>query len=117
MLIRFLPALFFLAMFSGLHAFAQQGPSTNPDNPTAAIPDQAQAKAAPSEEDQAASLQKAVQNPVASLISVPLQNNANFSYGPFNRTQDILNLEPVIPIKLTENWNLINRIIQPLVWQ
>jgi hypothetical protein len=75
------------------------------------------AGAAPSEASATEALQKAVQNPVASLISVPLQNNANFSYGPFNRTQDVLNLEPVIPIKLSENWNLITRIIQPIVWQ
>jgi hypothetical protein len=73
--------------------------------------------AGPSEESATEQLQNAVQNPVASLISVPLQNNANFSYGSFNRTQNILNLEPVIPFKLTENWNLIARIIQPIVWQ
>ena len=73
--------------------------------------------AAPSDQSATEALQKAVQNPVASLISVPLQNNANFSYGPFNRTQDVLNLEPVIPIKFSENWNLITRIIQPIVWQ
>ena len=73
--------------------------------------------AASSEASATEALQKAVQNPVASLISVPLQNNANFSYGSFNRTQDVLNLEPVIPIKLSENWNLITRIIQPIVWQ
>jgi hypothetical protein len=65
----------------------------------------------------AQALQKAVQNPVASLISVPLQNNLNLSYGPYNRTQDVLNFQPVIPVKLGENWNLINRIIQPIVWQ
>jgi hypothetical protein len=73
--------------------------------------------AGPSEESATEQLQNAVQNPVASLISVPLQNNANFSYGSFNRTQNVLNLEPVIPLKLTENWNLIARIIQPIVWQ
>lgn len=71
----------------------------------------------PSEDAQAEALQKAVQHPVASLISVPLQNNANFSYGPYNRTQDVLNIQPVIPVRLSENWNLIARIIQPLVWQ
>lgn len=80
-------------------------------------PSASAAGAASSAEAQADALQKAVQNPVASLISVPLQNNANFSYGPFNRTQDVLEIEPVIPIKLSENWNLIARIIQPLVWQ
>jgi hypothetical protein len=63
------------------------------------------------------SLQKAVQNPVASLISVPLQNNTNFGYGPFNRTQDVLNIQPVIPINISKDWMVISRIIQPLVWQ
>lgn len=54
---------------------------------------------------------------MASLISVPLQNNANFSYGSFNRTQDVLEIEPALPVKLSDIWNLIARIIQPLVWQ
>ena len=62
-------------------------------------------------------LQKATQNPVASLISVPLQNNTNFGIGPYNRTQDVLNIQPVIPVSLTQNWNLITRVIQPIVWQ
>ena len=56
--------------------------------------------AAPSEASATEALQKAVQNPVASLISVPLQNNTNFDYGPFNRTQDVLNIQPVIPINI-----------------
>lgn len=63
------------------------------------------------------SLQKATQNPVASLISVPIQNNANFGIGPYDRTQDVLNIQPVIPSKLNARWNLITRIIQPIVWQ
>ena len=62
-------------------------------------------------------LQKATQNPVASLISVPLQNNSNFDIGPFNRTQNVLNIQPVIPIKASEDWNLIIRWIVPIVWQ
>jgi hypothetical protein len=61
-------------------------------------------------------LQKAVQNPVASLISVPLQNNTNFSLGSFNRTQDVLNIQPVIPANLSKNWMLITRVIQPVIW-
>jgi hypothetical protein len=73
--------------------------------------------AAPGEQDQAAALQKATQNPVANLISVPLQNNTNFNYGPYNRTQDVLNIQPVIPAQISEKWNLITRIIQPIVWQ
>ncbi|MBS0581077.1 MAG: neuromedin U [Proteobacteria bacterium] len=62
-------------------------------------------------------LQKATQNPVADLISVPLQNNSNFGIGSHDRTQDVLNVQPVIPAHLTQDWNLITRIIQPIVWQ
>ena len=62
-------------------------------------------------------LRKAAQNPVASLISVPFQNNNNFNIGPHERTQDVLNIQPVIPIKLSNKWNLITRTILPIVWQ
>lgn len=62
-------------------------------------------------------LQKATQNPVASLISVPLQDNSNFDIGSANRTQNVLNIQPVIPMPLTSDWNVITRIIQPIVWQ
>jgi len=63
------------------------------------------------------SLQKAVQNPVASLISFPVQNNSNFGIGTNNRTQNVLNLQPVIPVGISENWNLIIRWITPVIWQ
>jgi len=46
----------------------------------------------PEGEASTARLQKATQNPVANLISVPLQNNSNFSVGPYDRTQDVLNV-------------------------
>jgi hypothetical protein len=67
--------------------------------------------------DDGEDLAKAAQNPVASLISFPLQNNTNFAVGPFNRTQNVLNIQPVIPISLSENWNLITRTIWPVIWQ
>jgi hypothetical protein len=67
--------------------------------------------------DDTAALAKATQNPVASLISVPLQNNSNFGIGPYKRTGDIFNIQPVIPAKLSDKVMLITRIIQPLVWQ
>jgi hypothetical protein len=62
-------------------------------------------------------LRKAAQNPVASLISVPVQNNNNFGIGPDDRTQDVLNIQPVIPARVSENWNLITRIITPIIFQ
>ena len=62
-------------------------------------------------------LAKLSQNPVANLISVPFQNNTNFNYGPQDGTQNILNIQPVIPVTLNSDWNLITRTILPLIWQ
>jgi hypothetical protein len=62
-------------------------------------------------------LQKASQNPVASLISFPVQNNSNFGIGPYGRTQNVLNIQPVIPMEATENLNIIIRWIAPILYQ
>jgi hypothetical protein len=62
-------------------------------------------------------LRKAAQNPVASLISVPIQNNFNMGIEPGYRTQNVLNIQPVIPLKASENWNLIIRWITPIIYQ
>ena len=61
-------------------------------------------------------LAKKLQNPIGDLISVPFQNNLNFGVGPHNGAQDVLNIQPVIPFHLNDNWNLITRTILPLVW-
>jgi hypothetical protein len=68
-------------------------------------------------EDETAELARAVQNPVASLISVPFQNNTNFEFGPREKTFNVLNIQPVWPFELTEDWNLITRTIAPIVSQ
>jgi hypothetical protein len=68
-------------------------------------------------EESASELAKKTQNPVADLISVPLQNNFNFSAGPNDATIYVLNVQPVIPLKLTEDWNLITRTIMPIINQ
>lgn len=62
-------------------------------------------------------LRKAAQNPIASLISVPIQNVTSFNIGPTDRIQNVINIQPVIPLKLNENWNLILRIITPIISQ
>ena len=62
-------------------------------------------------------LAKSVQNPVAAMISLPLQNNSNFNVGPEEKTQNILNIQPVIPFNLNDNWNLITRTIIPVISQ
>ena len=57
-------------------------------------------------------------NPVAALISVPLQFNFDGQVGPANDGSRItLNVQPVIPISMSNDWNLISRTIVPVVWQ
>ncbi len=62
-------------------------------------------------------LAKQAQNPVADLMSFPLQNNMNFGYGPNDGMQNVTNFQPVIPLHLNEDWNLITRTIMPLIYQ
>ncbi|MBP1777183.1 MAG: neuromedin [candidate division NC10 bacterium] len=62
-------------------------------------------------------LAKKSQNPIADLISVPFQSNFNFGVGPKNVTQYLLNVQPVIPFKLTSEWNLITRTVLPIINQ
>jgi DNA-binding CsgD family transcriptional regulator len=58
---------------------------------------------------------KLAQNPIASVISVPFQNNANLNVGPERDTQNVLNVQPVVPFSLSQNWNLITRTIIPVI--
>lgn len=78
----------------------------------AAAPEPAPAAAEPSED-----LQKQSENPIADLISVPFQSNTNFNAAPFDRTQEILNIQPVVPLHLTNDWNVISRTIVPVMSQ
>jgi hypothetical protein len=57
------------------------------------------------------------QNPVGNLISLPFQNNVNFPIGQFSRIQDVLNIQPVIPFHISEDWLIISRWITPVVYQ
>lgn len=60
-------------------------------------------------------LARETQNPVANLISVPFQNNFNFGVGADRKMVWNLNVQPVIPFPLSENWNLITRTIVPII--
>lgn len=78
----------------------------------------AQEKEAPkSTADAAAALAKKLANPISSLISVPFQNNTDFGIGTLEGTRNTLNFQPVVPVKISENVNLITRFIVPVVSQ
>jgi hypothetical protein len=65
--------------------------------------------------EEAEDLAKQAQNPVADLITVPLQSNFHFGVGPNDGLLYILNIQPVIPFRLTNDWDLITRTIVPLI--
>jgi hypothetical protein len=62
-------------------------------------------------------LAKKLSNPVASLISIPFQNNLDVGIGHYNGSKNTLNFQPVIPISLSPKLNLISRFIIPVVSQ
>ena len=61
-------------------------------------------------------LAKDSQNPVAPMATLPFKSNFYFDEGPFNRFGYTLDLEPVYPVTVGE-WNIINRLIMPIVYQ
>jgi hypothetical protein len=94
----------FAFLLTAVSLFAQDPPPAPDDKPTPVT-------------ENSESLRKAAQNPVASLISVPVQENWNFNIGPGDRTQNVLNVQPVIPISVGKDWNLIIRWVTPVIYQ
>ncbi|MEW6440288.1 MAG: transporter [bacterium] len=66
--------------------------------------------------DQQAEVAKKLQNPVADLVSVPLQNNWDFGIGPEDAMRYTLNFQPVIPFSLNAHWKLTTRTIMPVIY-
>ena len=79
-----------------------------------ATTDSGQAKPA---SDSATELAKKTQNPVADLITLSFQNNTYFETGPDGKTQNVLLVQPVIPMSMNEDWNFIARPIIPIINQ
>ena len=92
-------------------SWAQSPPGRAESVPASA--EQSAATAPATAEDKAKALHDA-QNPIANTISVPFQNDTYFSVGPYHKAANILFIEPVIPMKLNEDWNVIGRYITPV---
>jgi len=67
------------------------------------------------QESDEAALAKATQNPLAAMYSLPFQNNTTFGNGPYERPQNVLNIQPVLPFSLGNKVNIVNRIILPII--
>ena len=60
-------------------------------------------------------LAQLVQNPIAKVISFPFQDNLTFGVGPQSDQQNVLNIQPVLPFDVGDDWNLITRTIVPII--
>ena len=101
----------FSLVFSGSALAQTEAPTqtvaTPPATPAAPVADHAALEKA----------RKDAQNPIASLISVPFQENWNFGIGNADRTQNVFVIQPVIPVSLGSKWNVITRWVTPIVYQ
>ena len=107
--VRALGSLGFLLLLSG--------PLSAQDTPVGPVGAEVATQDTPAAATNSEALRNAAQNPIASLVSVPIQDNFNFNIGPADRTQNVLNIQPVIPIKVSKDWNLIVRWIVPIIYQ
>jgi hypothetical protein len=116
--IRLLSAIFLGLLFTGNLLTAQPSKATVAE-PVPIGPEGTQiaTEDTPTAAENTDTLRKASQNPIASLISVPVQNNNNFGINPGYRTQDVLNIQPVVPVGISKDWNLVIRWITPIVYQ
>src|SRR3974377_1994906 len=108
-----------LSIFALATMFVFNSTAQNTTSKTQPLSVEPNTESAPgSADDEAAKrleLAKKLQNPVANLISVPIQNNWDFGIGPANAMRYTANIQPVIPFKLTEDWNVITRTIVPII--
>ena len=115
-----------LSMLLAMTCLHGQAPRAEAEEPrvtaATAVEGAAEETAAPAqtagEGDDAEALAKQLSNPLASLISLPFQLNYDTGFGPDDEGyRYALNIQPVAPFQLNEDWNLISRTILPVIWQ
>jgi hypothetical protein len=62
-----------------------------------------------------AEIAKASQNPITMMYSLPIQNNTYFDLGDSGETKNVANFQPVAPMDLNQNWDVVWRLIMPVV--
>lgn len=95
---------------AGSLAFSKAEFTLQPGEPPSEAP-------APAESGDASDLAKKLSNPVADLISLPIQFNYDEGFGPKDAGRFTLNIQPVVPFSISEDWNLITRTIVPIIHQ
>jgi len=110
-----------LGLFASSPCLAEDPAPTPTPTPPAADAAAPASDAAPDAKPAAAAtdheaLAKASQNPVAAMISIPFENNFYSDVGPSDKHANVLNIKPVVPVSISSNWNLINRVILPVIW-
>ncbi len=103
--------------FVGTSACAQTDSGFNRPLARAAVnaASSADGSAGAGDQDQQAELAKKLNNPVANLISAPIQSNWDFGIGVNDASRFTLNIQPVVPMSLSDDWNLIVRTILPVI--
>lgn len=100
-----------LSFAGSVHADVE--PAITPSNPTSIAAASVPSSPATSDAD----LAQKLANPVANLISIPFQFNYDKGFGPDNAPRYLLNIQPVVPFQLNDDWNLITRTIAPVIYQ